>query len=597
MPTSRRFHQQSGSLRLHLRGLRAEVCDTNSFMESLSLRPASRHPSLHFEPELEGCSALILDGDNTSRSILAGQLRDFGFTEIALHSRIGHARDLLETRQFDVLLCAQYFDEGSPTGQDFLDDLRRDALLPFSTVFIMVTTEASYAKVEQAAESALDGYLLKPHSSASLVQRLLAARRRKNELADIFAALEQQQLTRAIDLCQQRYESRAIFWLYSARLGAELLLRTAQYGSALSLYQSVVNATGAPWARAGIARALLSSGQFAQATEQLLTLTQEIPDFADAYDVLGRAQLKLGQLKQAMDSYRIASALTPSSIARLQRLGMLAYYLGDAAQAERLLDQATLLGQDSRSYDYQTLALLVLLRAAQGNRQGVQRCREVAQTLRRKSPLNVRLQRVGLLVEGVAQLERGDVPAAQSITRELGGALGEPDFDFDLACNLLSLLSLLATEAAALDDAHKLVVQLGHRFCTSDATCSLLQAAAKVHAPYEQAMRQCNEHLLELSESAMKLHLMGDYRSAITRFLSLAQTHLNARLFEAAQQLFMRHVHELPDAAQIAKDLQALRERAGVARSRPGFGDSNGRPPAGVMLRISAPLPEAMSNW
>jgi tetratricopeptide (TPR) repeat protein len=566
-------------------------------MESLSLRPAGRNQSLHFEPELGGCSALILDSDNTSRSILAAQLRDFGFSEVVQQSRIHHARETLELRRFDVLLCAQYFGADSPTGQDLLDDLRRDALLPFSTVFIMVTTEASYAKVEQAAESALDGYLLKPHSAASLVQRLLAARRRKQELADIFAALEAQDLPLAIAQCLQRYESRGVFWLYSARLGAELLLRTAQYEQARALYQSVVTATAEPWARAGVARALLSTGQYGKATLALQELTQQLPDYVDAYDVLGRAQLKLGQLEDAMASYRKANALTPSSIARLQRLGMLAYYLGDAAEAERLLDQATHLGQDSRSYDYQTLALLALLRTAQGNWTGVQRCRDVAHAMLRKAPDSVRLQRVGQLVEAVALLHQHALPEALAIARKLSGALAQADFDFDLACNLLSLLSLLASEDGRRDENADLVTQLGHRYCTSDATTALLLAAARAHEPFVQLIRQCNEHVLAVSEQAMKMHLQGDYRGAIAGFLSLADSYLNARLFEAANQLYQRHAADLPDAQDYRDAIQSLRERAGVARARPGFGDSQGRPPAGVMLRISAPLPEAMSNW
>jgi CheY-like chemotaxis protein len=566
-------------------------------MESLTLKPKGAKQSLHFETELAGCSALIADGDNTSRSVLARQLREFGFAEIVQQSRIEPARELIETRRFDVILCAQYFGGDSPTGQELLDDLRRDALLPFATVFIMVTGEASYAKVEQAAELSLDGYLLKPHSAANLVQRLLAARRRKQELASIFAAIEQHELPLAITLCQQRYESRGVYWLHSARLGAELMLRTAQFEQAGALYQSVVTATGEPWARAGVARAMLAAGKFVQATQSLLALTQDLPNFADAFDVLGRAQLKLGQLEQAMSSYRQASALTPSSIARLQRLGMLAYYLGDATEAEQLLNQATHMGRDSRSFDYQTLVLLALLRSAQGNWHGVQRCRILVQAMLQKSPDIVRLHRVGLLVEGVSLLQQPTSSEVAALTRELGSAAVTPDFDFDLACNLLNLLSLLASANARLMDADRLVNKIGHRFCTSEASCTLLTAAAKAHKPYALIIRQSNEHLLELSEQAMKLHLQGDYRAAIDSFLALAEEHLNARMFETANQLFHRYMRDLTDGARYLNALQSLRERVGVARSRPGFGDSQGRLPAGMVLRISAPLPDAMNNW
>jgi CheY-like chemotaxis protein len=562
-------------------------------MESLSLKPNGRKQSLHFETELAGCSALIADGDNNSRSVLAGYLREFGFVDIVQQSRIQPARELIETRRFDVILCAQYFGGNSPTGQDLLDDLRRDALLPFATVFIMVTVEASYAKVEQAAESSLDGYLLKPYSAASLVQRLLAARRRKQKLADIFGAVERQELPLAIALCLQRYEARDVYWLHSARMGAELMLRTAQFERAGVLYQSVVTATGELWARAGVARAMLAAGQFTQATRALLELTQDQPDFADAFDVLGGAQLKLGQLEEAMSSFRKACVLTPASIARLQRLGMLAYYVGDATEAEQLLDQATLLGRDSRAFNYQTLAALALLRAAQENWRGVLRCQVVAQALRQKSPHILRLRRIGLLVDGAVLLQKNSSADTSLTTQELAIALGTADFDFDLACNFLNLLSLLASVGARLENVDRLVQQIGHRFCTSDATRALLAAAAKTHEPFASSIRQSDEHLLALSEQAMKLHLRGDYRAAIDAFLTLAEEHMNARMFETAHQLFQRHTHDLSDAAPYQTALQLLRERVGVARAQPGFADSQGRPPAGMVLRISAPLPDA----
>ena len=52
----------------------------------------------------------------------------------------------------------------------------------------MVTGEASYAQVVEAAESALDSYLLEPHASAALAQRLTQARHRKLALQNVSPA-------------------------------------------------------------------------------------------------------------------------------------------------------------------------------------------------------------------------------------------------------------------------------------------------------------------------------------------------------------------------------------------------------------------------
>lgn len=90
-----------------------------------------------------------------------------------------------------MLLRSRYFPDSQSSGQTLLDDLRRAQLLPFSTVFFMVTTEATYAAVAEAAESALDGYLLKPFTPLTLFERLSAARQRKTHLRPIFDAIEQ----------------------------------------------------------------------------------------------------------------------------------------------------------------------------------------------------------------------------------------------------------------------------------------------------------------------------------------------------------------------------------------------------------------------
>ena len=142
------------------------------------------------DSEPQEVQALVIDSNATSRSILVAQLREYGVTKVVQCSRVRDARNRLEHTVFDYVLCEQYFTESNHSGQTLLDDLRRAQLLPFSTVFFMVTAEASYAAVAEAAESALDGYLLKPFTPSTLFERLSLARLRKVHLKPIFDAIE-----------------------------------------------------------------------------------------------------------------------------------------------------------------------------------------------------------------------------------------------------------------------------------------------------------------------------------------------------------------------------------------------------------------------
>jgi CheY-like chemotaxis protein len=107
------------------------------------------------------------------------------------------------------VLCDYHFEHSGMSGQDLLDELRRAQLLPYATVFVMVTGEASYTRVAEVAEAALDSYLLKPHTAAALEQRLLQARHRKKVLGSIFAAIEAGDFAQAAALCKDRFDQRA----------------------------------------------------------------------------------------------------------------------------------------------------------------------------------------------------------------------------------------------------------------------------------------------------------------------------------------------------------------------------------------------------
>ena len=165
--------------------------------------------------DLQDAKALVIDGNPQSRSIIVGQLREAGVGTIVQCSRLVDARMKLEMGTYDVVLCEQYFEREDTTGQDLLDDLRRNQLLPFYTVFVMVTSEASYSKVAEAAESALDAYLLKPHTAAGLVERIRQARDRKAALKPIFSAIDNEQFEEAANLCKQHFELRKEYWLLS----------------------------------------------------------------------------------------------------------------------------------------------------------------------------------------------------------------------------------------------------------------------------------------------------------------------------------------------------------------------------------------------
>jgi CheY-like chemotaxis protein len=536
--------------------------------------------------DLSSSSALVVDANPTSRSILIAQLRDFGVGSVAQAARPQDARRQLEFRAFDFVLCEQHFATDAMTGQDLLDDLRRNQLLPFSTVFIMITAEATYAKVAEAAESALDGYLLKPHKATQLAERLNAARLRKESLKEIFQAIDTEDFEEAAALCLQRFESKGKFWLYAARVGAELLLRLQRPAEAQALYKAVVDAKTLPWARLGVARAQLEAGQVTQATSTLENLISTEGNYADAYDVMGRAQIELGKFDKALETYKMAATLTPHAITRVQSLAMMTYYAGDHKEAEQLLDKTVRMGLDSKMFDPQTLVLLAFTRLELNDRKGLQRCYDDFLRLQERQSDNPRLLRLTSIVQTLNLIMQSQFAASVESVRELCKAIRTPEFDFESASNLVVLMCHLATRSIQLDEVDAVISTLGLRFCNNRSLTELLTGSAKLHPPYEERLRECQTKVLEMAEVAMALSMSGNPTAAVKNLVLHGRETLSARLIDNAWQVLQKHGAKIADVEAIRAEVQELRKLGGVsqASNKATLGDPK-RQAGGLALR------------
>jgi CheY-like chemotaxis protein len=534
-------------------------------------------------PDIGDCQALVIDGNPTARSILVAMLRDMGVGQVAQASRAVDARRTLEHRSFDLVLCDYHFDHSTMSGQDLLDELRRAQLLPYSTVFVMVTGEASYAQVAEAAESALDSYLLKPHTAAALEQRVLQARHRKKVLGPIFGAIAEGNFQQAADLCQARFENRGEYWLYAARIGAELRLRLGQHSEARVLYESVRAMNALPWARLGIARAEVEAGQLQQACRTLASLVDEQPSYADAYDVMGRAQLELGDVAGALATYRSATQLTPSAITRLQKQGLLAFFAGESDEAVDALERSVRLGVGSKMFDEQSLMLLALLYNDRRDHKAFGRVLDHLERAVERQPDAVRPRR---FLEGARVLQ-------SLLGRQVGGTLQgsaalaaqirHEDFDFEAATNLLAVLARISGTEIRLPEGELWVGAIAQRFCISKASTDMLGLAARPHPPYETLVRDGQHAITALAEKAMTHSLAGAHEATVRSLLSLGSETLNAKLLDMAGLVLNRHAARIDGAADLDREVSELRRRF-AGRSGP-LGAGPGRAPGAPTLR------------
>lgn len=513
------------------------------------------------DAEIQHASALVIDSNATSRSLMAAQLRDLGVAHVRQATRINDARVILEHKAYDIVLCDYHFDGTEMSGQDLLDELRREQLLPYSTVFVMVTGEASYAKVAEAAEAALDAYLVKPYTTTSLADRLASARHRKRVLKDIFEAIEKQDFETAAGHCLKRFESRSQFWLYAARIGAELLLRLNRFDDARKLYDAIIEAKTVPWARLGVARTELSAGNLTAARRTLETLIGDIPDHADSYDVMGRVQMEQGEIEAALATYRTAVNLTPGCLLRAQRAGSLAFYAGQREEAMRMLERAMAQGLRSKLFDMLSLILIALMRFDNKDSKGLKYAQDTMFSELDRHPNSKRLQRFDKVMQGLRFMADKRVADALELTRQFSRqAMDQEDFDFEAASLLLALWVRLAA-MIELEEMGQLVKQIGLRFCTTKSSTEVLIAMCEGNEIVAEELRNCHASIFGIAETAMRHSMRGTARTGVELLIQQGEATRNAKLIDMASLVLKRHTDKIEDADELSEQISQLQSR------------------------------------
>lgn len=540
------------------------------------------------DPTFGGTRALVIDGNPSMRRATVLQLRDLGIGQVRQSKGLADARFSLEQMDFDFVLCADVIEGSELTGQSLLEELRREAILPYGTVFVMIATEATYVKVVEAAEAALDCFVLRPYRVAELAERLRAARRRKRELSPVFDAIAKPDLPLAIERCLLRYQGKMPYAVHCARMAAELQLKTGQVGQALSLFQQLVQETKLPWARLGVARAQMAAGDPGAARKQVEQLIKQQPMMAEAYDVLARVQVDQGELRAALRTCHSVSEITPGCMLRLQQAGTLAFYLNDRELAVEMLDRAVALGARSRLFDAFTLMLLALLRADMGDMRRLTLMHGALKQYRGWHPGSKRLQRFERGAGALRALLGQQLDEAQTEVLALGATAADEDFDLEAANVVLALWVRLPERDVGAGAQDQIVRQIAMRFCISKSISDILVASARQHPVITPLIRSCQAEVTLVAEEALRLAMQQQQPAAVRLLIDQGASTRNARLIEMAGLLMHRHRSHLPDCDAWLAEATALHQRycrpithiAGMRRS--------GRQAGGLLLRGQA---------
>lgn len=276
---------------------------------------------------------------------------------------------MLKTR-FDIVLCDYNLGAGK-NGQQVLEEARHLKLLPFSALFLLVTSEQNPAMVLSAVGNKPDDYLIKPFNGQQLLNRLERCFIRKSALADVESELDKGNLYQAITNCETLLaQDDKKIRMQLLKIRAELALKISDFKTAKAVYLDVLLERDLPWARLGLAIVAYSEGDYFDAIESLHDLTQQFPMLLEAYDWLAKAYEGINDIDGAISAITQAIELSPHTILRQQQLALLADSVNSLDLANKAYKAAIKLGRNSvhkSSSDFSGLAKNLLKTKANSN--------------------------------------------------------------------------------------------------------------------------------------------------------------------------------------------------------------------------------------
>ncbi|WP_194722367.1 tetratricopeptide repeat-containing response regulator [Noviherbaspirillum malthae] len=283
---------------------------------------------------LRSLTALIIEPQSGMRASMHNMLNLCGVTKIDHAVSSGTAIRPLKNRSYDLILCEYDLGDGQD-GQQLLEDLRHNKLIPLWTVFIIVTAERAYEKVVSAAELAPTDYILKPFTADTLLERIARAIEKRAAFLPAYHLMEHGNLHEAIEICllgEEKYRRYAVDFM---RLRAELHVILGEAEAAEKIYQDLLTTKAVAWARLGLAKTLFMQNKFGEAEMLLKSLVEENSKYMDAYDWLAKTHEAANNLDEAKGVLADAVSVSPHAVRRLRKLGDVALEVGDIDTAEK----------------------------------------------------------------------------------------------------------------------------------------------------------------------------------------------------------------------------------------------------------------------
>ena len=467
-------------------------------------------------------TALIIDDMPEARSSLRISLSNLGFKSAPQVGTVREALEKLNEIKPDIIMCDYYLGDDID-GQQFLEYLRINNLIPPSVAFVMVTAESSYARVASAAEFTPDVYLLKPFTAEALGQRLSTVMEQREMLAPVLKRMHEEKFHEAISVIDVLLVNPTPFKVALLKLKGECLGQS-NLPEAITFYQPLAE-KNVPWAIVGLAKALIGSGETDTAMALLEALVATKVPYIEAYDLLA----SISTPAQALELHQRSTELVPSAN-RFRKVAQVALKVGEYGVAETSFRSAISKSRHGLNKPVSDNAGYVKALVGAGKvDEAAREMQSLKQTLEKKAVDQADLVHLATAEAGV-HLARGDASQAEACLKQAieASAALKPEQAIELAG--------LVKQAGFEEEASRLLTAVIANNEGDQQVKHALQHS-QFGADYESLVNKSNDEIVAINNQAVGLANAGKLDEAFGMLEAVAQIyHSNATvLFNVAK--------------------------------------------------------------
>jgi CheY-like chemotaxis protein len=503
-------------------------------------------------------SYLLIEDSQTMRVWLRNTIVNAGGSRIDVSDSYHDALYRIRTRgNYDVVLC-DYILSDTRDGQQLLEEVRRQKLLPQSTIWIMITGERKYEQVFSAVELAPDDYLIKPISPDTLHERLGKAWDRHQALKGATDLFDKGDYDQALKLCLDEAGGNPRHASGFQRIAGECMIQMEHFQEAYNHFESILeNRPSLPWAKLGKARAFFHLDRYDETAAIIEELIHDNPDYLQAHDLLAKVHERKGDLQATKALLKLVLEKNPKSLSRQRNIARIAVATGDTQTA---IDALALMHQHGRGSsfvrpgDFCTYASLLI---KSGTKAAAERLESLNNNLRdfhRDNPAYVLAART---VSYATAIGTGDRKAAadafQKMRQAHESAKGAAqEVDSEQSMFMLEAAVEMGDQETACRMAEVLYQDhVGNQ--SMEGRIARAMAGGGLQAQASRIADGATENLRQMNVAAANMAKHGQLLDAVEEFARLAEANKNVAVYLNAATCIVKCFEDLT-AGRLAMD-------------------------------------------